>query len=156
MVFQIRKNGKRIEIGMHEGEIFDILQLSRIRPNADFQIAKLSRELVASCLGVADMFVEINDEQRHYHPLCYSIIVVAGIRSFSYTPAFPGSMPSSTDIRGFRTAPFSLFVKGDANDPHRQAARPRSADSFTLSIQSRTLAPGRLTPSVRRSDIARD
>src|SRR5271165_307277 len=72
--FQIRKSGKNIEIGMHEGEIFDIRQLSRIRPNADLQMGKLFPERVAPCLGVADMFVEINDEQGHSRLLNYSII----------------------------------------------------------------------------------
>jgi hypothetical protein len=33
------------------------------------------------------MFVEINDEQRHNRLLSHSIIVVAGSRRFSYTPA---------------------------------------------------------------------
>ena len=72
MAFKFGKVGKRIEIGMHEGEIFDIRQLSCIRPNADFQIGKLFRERVAPCLGVADMFVEINDEQRHNRLLSHS------------------------------------------------------------------------------------
>src|SRR5882762_3322550 len=102
--FQIRKNGKRIEIGMHEGEIFDIRQLSRVRPNADLQIGKLFPERVAPCLGVADMFVEINDEQRHDNPLRYSIIIVARIPSFSHTLAFPAPMPSSTDFRASHNA----------------------------------------------------
>jgi hypothetical protein len=76
---------------MHEGEIFDIRQLSHIRPDADFQIGKLSRERVAPRLGVANVLVEINDKQRHNRLLSYSIIVVAGIPSFSYIPAFPGT-----------------------------------------------------------------
>jgi len=58
------------------------------------------------------MFVEINDEQRHDSPLYYSVNVVDGIRSFSYTPVFP---PRSTDFRGLRTAPFLHFAKGGAN-----------------------------------------
>src|ERR1039458_8042493 len=71
--FQIRKDGKGIEIGMHEGEIFDIRQNSGIGPDADLQIGKLFPERVAPCLGVADMFVEIHDEQRHNRLLSYSI-----------------------------------------------------------------------------------
>src|ERR1700677_429109 len=67
--FQIRKSGKRTEIGMHEGEIFNIRELSRLRPNANFQLRKLCRERVTPCPGVADMFVEINDKQRHNHLL---------------------------------------------------------------------------------------
>jgi hypothetical protein len=50
---------------MHEGKIFDIRQLSRIGPSADFQIGELRGERVALCLGAADMLVEINNEQRH-------------------------------------------------------------------------------------------
>ena len=65
MAFKFGKVGKRIEIGMHEGEIFDIRQVAGIRPDADFQIGKLCRERVAPSRGVADMLVEINDEQRH-------------------------------------------------------------------------------------------
>ena len=49
---------------MHKGEIFDIRQVSGIRPNSDLQIRKLVTERVAPRPGVADMFVEINDEQR--------------------------------------------------------------------------------------------
>ena len=60
---------------MHEGEIFDIRQVSRIRPNADLQIRKLFPERVAPRLGVADMFVEINDKQRHSRLLSYSVRV---------------------------------------------------------------------------------
>ena len=63
---QVRKFGKKVEIGMHEREIFDIRQLSRIGPNANFQIGKLFRESVAPSLRVADTLVEIDDEQRHF------------------------------------------------------------------------------------------
>ena len=86
MAFKLGKTGSEFEVGMHEGEVFNIRQLSRIGPNADFQIGKLFLERVAPCLGVTDMFVEINDEQCHYHPLGYSTIVVAGIRSVSQAP----------------------------------------------------------------------
>ena len=76
------------EIRMHEGKVVDIRQISRLRPKANFQIGKLCRERVAPCPGVADMFVEINDEQRHDHPRLYrSITVVAGIRQRSYPVA---------------------------------------------------------------------
>jgi hypothetical protein len=50
---------------MHEGEIFDLRQASGVRPDADFQIGQLFSERIAPCRGVADMFVEINDEQRY-------------------------------------------------------------------------------------------
>ena len=50
---------------MHEGEIFDIRQLARAGPNANLQTRKLFRERAAPCLGVANMFVEIDDKQRH-------------------------------------------------------------------------------------------
>src|ERR1700735_4266301 len=105
--FQIRKTGKRIEIGMHEGEIFDVRQLSRIRPNADFQIGKLCLERVAPCLGVADMLVEINDEQRHNRLLGHSMMVLPAIPPFFYTRAFRGThamfaTPAASSKRGKR------------------------------------------------------
>ena len=65
MAFKIRKCREGIEVGMHKGEIFNIRQASSIRPNADLQLRKLFPECVAPRLGVADMFVEINDEQRY-------------------------------------------------------------------------------------------
>jgi hypothetical protein len=107
--FQIRKRGKRIEIGMHESEIFDIRQVSRLGPKANFRAGKLLRERVAPGLGVADMFVEINDEQRHDRPLIYPTVSVAGIPLFSYMLALPGI--HAVGGGGFRTAPFSLFVQ---------------------------------------------
>src|ERR1700676_529023 len=85
--FQIRKVGKRIEIGMHKGEIFDIPQLARIGPNANFQIRKLFLERVAPCLGVADMFVEIDDEQRHNRLLKPWDNHCSETQLFSYTTA---------------------------------------------------------------------
>ena len=63
---QIRKFGKNVEIGMHEGEIFDIRHLPRIGPDANLQVGKLFRERVAPCLRVADTLVEIDKEQRHF------------------------------------------------------------------------------------------
>src|ERR1700683_1677300 len=80
--FQIWKDRKGIEIGMHEGEEFDIRQVSGFRPNADLQIGKLFPERVAPCLGVADMLVEIYDEQRHSRLLSCSF---ACCRSTSVT-----------------------------------------------------------------------
>jgi hypothetical protein len=62
---QIGKSGQLIKIGMHEGEILDIRQHSRLGPKADFQIGKLFREGVAPGLRAADAVVQINDEQRH-------------------------------------------------------------------------------------------
>ena len=58
---------------MHEGEILNIRQVSGIRPNADLQLRKLFPECVAPRLGVADMFVEINNEQRRGWFLSYSV-----------------------------------------------------------------------------------
>ena len=69
---------------MHEGEIFDIRQVSCLWPDADFQIGKLFRECAAPCRGVADMLVEVNDEQRHnrlLHRTDLSIFLHAAVRS---------------------------------------------------------------------------
>ena len=71
--FQIRKDREGIEVGMHKGEIFDIRQVSGIRRNSDLQIRKLFAERVAPRPGVADMLVEINDEQRRGWFLSYSV-----------------------------------------------------------------------------------
>ena len=65
MAFRFGKVGKRIEIGMHEGEIFDIRQISGSGQMRISRSGSCSRERVAPRLGVADMFVEIDDEQRH-------------------------------------------------------------------------------------------
>ena len=43
---------------------------------AEQQIGKRFPERAAPCLGVADMFVEIDDERRHNRLLRYSIIGV--------------------------------------------------------------------------------
>ena len=51
----------------------DIRQVSGIRRNSDLQIKKLFTERVAPRPGVADMFVEINDEQRRGWFLSYSV-----------------------------------------------------------------------------------
>ena len=48
-----------------EGEVFDVLEVVRLGKDADFKVGQLVREIVAPRLGVADLFVEINDEQRH-------------------------------------------------------------------------------------------
>jgi hypothetical protein len=74
MACKFGKSGSASKIGMHEGEIVDVREVSCLRPNADFQIWNLLCEGVAPCLGVANMFVEIDDEQRHNRPLCCSII----------------------------------------------------------------------------------
>src|ERR1700756_230835 len=66
---QVRKYRKHIEIGMHEGEVFDIRQFPGIGPSANFQIGKLLRKGVAPCLRVADTLVEIDEEQRHDFPI---------------------------------------------------------------------------------------
>ena len=60
--FQVREGGKLIEIRMHEGEVFDVLQLARIGPDANFQIGKLLLEGVAPCLRIADTLVQLDDE----------------------------------------------------------------------------------------------
>ena len=124
MAFKFGKLGKRIEIGMYEGEIFDIRQLSCIRPNTDFQIGKLCLERVTPCLGVADMLVEINDEQRHNRLLSYSIIVLAGIGY--YIQAFPGTpcnrRHTGLDLRCQRGTVVALdwpILAGIARELHR-------------------------------------
>ena len=60
--FQVREGGKQVEIRMHEGEVFDVLQLARIGPDANWQIGKLLPECVAPCLGIADELVQVDDE----------------------------------------------------------------------------------------------
>src|SRR5919198_5367007 len=62
---QIRQFGKRIEIGPDEGEVFDILNLAGLRPDADVELGKLRREIVAPSLRITDLSVEIDDQQRH-------------------------------------------------------------------------------------------
>ncbi len=59
---QIREGGERVEIRMHEGEVFDVPHLARIRPDANRQIGKLFPERVAPCLRIADTFVQLDDE----------------------------------------------------------------------------------------------
>ena len=39
--FQIREGGERVEIRMHECEVFDVAHVARIRPDANRQIGKL-------------------------------------------------------------------------------------------------------------------
>ena len=65
IAFRFGKFRQRIEIGMHEGEIFDIHQFARIGPNADFHIGELFLESIKPQLCIANTFVEIDDEQRH-------------------------------------------------------------------------------------------
>ena len=60
--FQVREGGKLVEIRMHEREVFDVLQLARIGPEANRQIGKLLLECVAKCLGTADDLVQVDDE----------------------------------------------------------------------------------------------
>ena len=62
---QLRKFGQEVEIRTHEGEVFDLPHLPCLRPDADFEIGDPFRECVAPQLRVADIFVEIHDEQRH-------------------------------------------------------------------------------------------
>ena len=62
--FQVWEGRKGIEIGMHEGKVFDIRTVAGLGPDADFKIGELFAEHIAPCLGIADMFVEIDDEQR--------------------------------------------------------------------------------------------
>ena len=78
IAFRFGKPRQNIEIGTDEGEIFDIRDLSRIGPNADFQIGKLVREIVAPRLRITDLFVEIDDEQRHVPPDSIVQVTVSG------------------------------------------------------------------------------
>src|SRR5437879_2691527 len=50
---QIREGGELVEIRMHEGEVVDVVQLARIRPDADWQIGNLLPERVAPSLRIA-------------------------------------------------------------------------------------------------------
>jgi hypothetical protein len=56
--FQVGEGRKRIEIGMHEGEVFVIRNVAGLGPDADFKLGELFAERVAPCLGVADMFIK--------------------------------------------------------------------------------------------------
>jgi hypothetical protein len=47
---------------MHEGEVFDVPHLARIRPDADGQLGDLFLERVAPCLRIADTLVQLDDE----------------------------------------------------------------------------------------------
>ena len=60
--FQIREGGEQVEIRMHEGEVFDVLHLARIGPDANWQIGNLFPERVAPCLRIADTLVQLDDE----------------------------------------------------------------------------------------------
>jgi hypothetical protein len=59
----VLKDHRAGEIAQHHRQPH-IRQVSGIRPNSDLQIRKLFTERVAPRPGVADMFVEINDDQR--------------------------------------------------------------------------------------------
>ena len=78
--FQIREHGKRVKIRVHEREIFDIRRIARLGPDTNLQIGKLFAERVALRPGVADMFVGIDDEQRHDRLLRHETIMVAQTR----------------------------------------------------------------------------
>jgi hypothetical protein len=54
---------------------------------AEQQIGKRIPEHAAPCLGVADMFVEIDDERRHNRLLRYSII--GGVRQIKRASDVP-------------------------------------------------------------------
>lgn len=62
---QIRERRDEFEIRPDESKIFDLSQIVGFRPDADFEAGKLRREIVAPRLRIADLFVEIDDEQRH-------------------------------------------------------------------------------------------
>ena len=63
--FQVREVGEGTEIGVHEGEVFYLRRVAGIGPEADFLVGEMFMERVAPCLGVADVFVEIDDEEGH-------------------------------------------------------------------------------------------
>jgi hypothetical protein len=78
---QFWEDRQRIEIGMHEGEVFDIRQLAGIGPDADFQIGELLREGFAPRRRVADTLVEFDDKQRHIpseHSACSTDVTGPG------------------------------------------------------------------------------
>jgi len=62
---QLRECRQTVEIRTHEGEIFNVRGVPRLRPDANFEIGELLRERVAPGRRGADDFVEIDDEQRH-------------------------------------------------------------------------------------------
>ena len=100
--FQIRKDRQRGEIGMHEREIFDIRQLSRFGPDTDFQVGELFRERGPPRHGIANMFVEIDDKQRHTRLLNHPLRVVAGIRPISQNPRGASSARLACALRVIR------------------------------------------------------
>ncbi len=59
---QVREGGKLVEIRMHEGEVFDVLHIPGVGPEANGQIGNLLLEGIAEGLGTADDLVQIDDE----------------------------------------------------------------------------------------------
>src|SRR4029077_4620322 len=62
---------------MHKGKVFDIRQLARLGPNANFEIGNLLREGVAPRLRVADALIEIDQEQRHFLSVAKYLLVLS-------------------------------------------------------------------------------
>jgi hypothetical protein len=50
---------------MHEGEVFDLLQRARIRPDANWQFGNLLLEGVAPFLRVADALIQFDEQKCH-------------------------------------------------------------------------------------------
>src|SRR5262249_16894468 len=62
---QVREGRQRVEIRVHEREVFDVLQVIHLRPDANGKLGDLFLERVAPCLRIADPLVEFNEKQRH-------------------------------------------------------------------------------------------
>src|SRR5438045_6421312 len=63
--FQIREGGERVEIRMHEREVFDAPHVARIGPDVDWKLRYLLAERVAPLLRIADTLVQFDDQQSH-------------------------------------------------------------------------------------------
>ena len=62
---QVWEGRQLVEIRMHEREIVDVRQIAGLRPDSNFQVWQLLLERIAPGRPVADMLVEIDDEQGH-------------------------------------------------------------------------------------------
>ena len=62
MAFKFGKAWQRVEIRMHEREVFDVSHVARIRPEANFQIGKLLAKRIGPRRRSADDVVQPDDQ----------------------------------------------------------------------------------------------
>ena len=88
---QVRQRRDRVEIGPHEGEVFDLGRIPDLGKDADFETGNEFGEGVAPGLRVADLPVEPIDQQRHspQRPHCNDVAF----------PASPGIVVSNARRR---------------------------------------------------------